>query len=81
MILIVNILISEYRQYASARVNLDFLNTALLSLHGPRAIVMAKDLSPSTREGLAEMLHLQDLIKLDFVSGHDGYGRRLVSLI
>ena len=81
MISIVNILISEYRQYASARVNLDVLNTALLSLHEPMAIVMAKDLSPSTREGLAKMLHLQDLIKLDFVSGHDGYGRRLVSLI
>ena len=95
MISIVNILIlqsSEYRQYkqkeassnpnqSSATVNLDVLNTVLLSLHPPMAILMAKDLSPSTRVGLAEMLQLQDLIQLDFVNGYDGYGSRLVSLI
>ena len=59
-------------------VNLDVLNTILLSFH-PASKIKDLDLSDYTREGLAEMEELQDLIHMDVIRGYDGYGRRLVS--
>ena len=59
-------------------VNLDVLNTILLSFH-PASKIKELDLSDYTREGLAEMEELQDLIHMDVIRGYDGYGRRLVS--
>ena len=59
-------------------VNLDVLNTILLSFH-PANKIKELDLSDYTREGLAEMEELQDLIHMDVIRGYDGYGRRLVS--
>ena len=61
-------------------VNLDVLNTILLSFH-PANKIKELDLSDYTREGLAEMEELQDLIHMDVIRGYDGYGRRLVTLI
>ena len=60
--------------------NLDVLNTILLSLH-PASKIEDLDLSDYTREGLAEMQQLQDLIHVDVIKGYDGSGRRLVSTI
>ena len=59
-------------------VNLDVPNTILLSFH-PANKIKELDLSDYTREGLAEMQELQDLIHMDVIRGYDGYGRRLVS--
>ena len=61
-------------------VNLDVLNTILLSFH-PASKIKDLDLSDYTREGLAELQELQDLIHMDVIRGYDGYGRRLVSSI
>ena len=61
-------------------VNLDVLNTILLSFH-PASKIKDLDLSDYTREGLAELRELQDLIHMDVIRGYDGYGRRLVSSI
>ena len=63
---------------SSALVNLDVLNTILLSFH-PANKIKELDLSDYTREGLAEMQQLQDLIHVDVIKGYDGCGRRLVS--
>ena len=60
--------------------NLDVLNTILLSLH-PASKIKDLDLSDYTREGLAEMQQLQDLIHVDVIKGYDGCGRRSVSTI
>ena len=60
--------------------NLDVLNTILLSLH-PASKIKDLDLSHYTREGLAEMQQLQDLIHVDVIKGYDGCGRRSVSTI
>ena len=61
-------------------VNVDVLNTILLSFH-PASKIKELDLSDYTREGLAELQELQDLIHMDVIRGYDGYGRRLVSSI
>ena len=63
---------------SSALVNVDVLNTILLSFH-PASKIKELDLSDYTREGLAELQELQDLIHMDVIRGYDGYGRRLVS--
>ena len=57
---------------------MDVLDTVLLSLH-PKSQLKSLSLSDYTREGLAEMQELQDLIHMDVIRGYDGYGRRLVS--
>ena len=62
----------------SALANVDVLNTILLSFH-PASKIKQLDLSDYTREGLAELQELQDLIHMDVIRGYDGYGRRLVS--
>ena len=59
---------------------MDVLNTILLSFH-PASKIKELDLSDYTREGLAELQELQDLIHMDVIRGYDGYGRRLVSSI
>ena len=56
-------------------VNLDVLNTILLSFH-PANKIKQLDLSDYTREGLAELQKYHDLIHLDTYRGPDGYGRR-----
>ena len=56
---------------------MDVLNTILLSFHPASKIKI--NLSDYTREGLAELQELQDLIHMDVIRGYDGYGRRLVS--
>ena len=61
-------------------VNLDVLNTILLSFH-PASKIKDLDLSDYTREGLAEMEQFQDLIHMDIHKGYDGHGRRSVTLI
>ena len=60
--------------------NLDVLNTILLSLH-PASKIKDLDLSDYTREGLAEMQQLQDLIHVDVIKGYDGCDHRLISSI
>ena len=60
-------------------VNVDVLNTVLLSLH-PKSKLKGKSLSSYTKEGLAEMQQFQDLIHMDIHKGYDGYGRRSVDL-
>ena len=70
----------SHPDHSSALANLDVLNTILLSLH-PASKIKDLDLSDYTREGLAEMQELQDLIHMDLIRGYDGYGRRLVSSI
>ena len=61
-------------------VNLDVLNTILLSFH-PASKIEELDLSDHTREGLAELVQLQDLIHMDIIKGYDGYDHRLISSI
>ena len=70
----------SHPDHSSALANLDVLNTILLSLH-PASKIKDLDLSDYTREGLAEMQQLQDLIHVDVIKGYDGCGRRLVSTI
>ena len=65
---------------SGALVNVDVLDTVLLSLH-PKSKLKSLSLSDYTREGLAEMEQFQDLIHMDIHKGYDGYGRRLVTLI
>lgn len=60
-------------------VNLDVLNTILLSFHPASKIKI--NLSDYTREGLAELDQLPDLINMDVIRGYNGYGRRLVCSI
>jgi len=59
----------------SALVNLDVLNTVLLSLH-PAELVEDMELSDYTRDGLAELHQLDLLILLEGHTGHDGQGAR-----
>ena len=59
----------------SALVNLDVLNTVLLSLH-PAELVEDMELSDYTRDGLAELHQLDMLILLEGHTGHDGQGAR-----
>ena len=65
---------------SGALVNVDVLDTVLLSLH-PKSKLKGMSLSDYTREGLAEMQQFQDLIHMDIHKGYDGYGRRSVTLI
>jgi len=65
----------SHPDHSSALANLDVLNTILLSLH-PASKIKDLDLSDYTREGLAEMQQLQDLIHVDVIKGYDGCGRR-----
>ena len=65
---------------SSALVNVDVLDTVLLSLH-PKSKLKDLSLSDYTREGLAEIQQFQDLIHMDIHKGYDGYGRRSVDLI
>merc|ERR1711874_211296 len=60
---------------SGALVNVDVLDTVLLSLH-PKSKLKSQSLSDYTREGLAEMEQFQDLIHMDIHKGYDGYGRR-----
>merc|ERR1711990_672846 len=60
---------------SGALVNVDVLDTVLLSLH-PKSKLKSLSLSDYTREGLAEMEQFQDLIHMDIHKGYDGYGRR-----
>ena len=59
----------------TALVNVDVLDTVLLSLH-PKSKLKSRSLSDYTKEGLAEMEQFQDLIHMDIHKGYDGYGRR-----
>ena len=65
---------------SGALVNVDVLDTILLSLH-PKSKLANLTVSDYTREGLAEMQQFQDLIHMDIHKGYDGYGRRSVALI
>ena len=60
-------------------VNVDVLDTVLLSLH-PMDKLKDLSLSDYTREGLAEMQQFQDLIHLETHKVHDGYGHRLAPI-
>ena len=61
-------------------VNVDVLDTVLLSLH-PKSKLNGLNLSEYTKEGLAEIQQFQDLIHMDIHKGYDGYGRRSVTRI
>ena len=65
---------------SSALVNVDVLDTVLLSLH-PKSKLKSLNLSHNTKEGLAELEQFQDLIHMDIHKGYDGYGRRSATLI
>merc|ERR1711990_1310110 len=60
---------------SGALVNVDVLDTVLLSLH-PKSKLKGLTLSAYTKEGLAEIQQFQDLIHMDIHKGYDGYGRR-----
>jgi len=66
---------TSHPDQSGALVNVDVLNTVLLSLH-PKSKLKGKSLSSYTKEGLAEMQQFQDLIHMDIHKGYDGYGRR-----
>jgi len=75
---VANLVWNEYqtKQHQSGPlVNVDVLDTILLSLH-PMDKLKDLSLSDYTREGLAEMQQFQDLIHLETHKGHDGYGHR-----
>ena len=65
---------------SGALVNVDVLDTVLLSLH-PKSKLKGLNVSDYTKEGLAEMQQFQDLIHMDIHKGYDGYGRRSVTRI